>query len=99
MDTSRARCCTSAVAPASPSTGNTGVMMKAFRLLFVGLASFALGTAQAQGGFPNRPIKIVVANPPGGQTDVATRVIAQEMSSILKQPVIIVNKPGAYSNP
>jgi len=72
--------------------------MKAFRLLFVGLASFALGTAQAQGGFPNRPIKIVVANPPGGQTDVATRVIAQEMSSILKQPVIIVNKPGANSN-
>jgi tripartite-type tricarboxylate transporter receptor subunit TctC len=57
----------------------------------------AAGTAAAQ-GYPNKPIKIVVANPPGGQTDVATRIIAQEMSTILKQPVIIENKPGANSN-
>ena len=59
------------------------------------LAVTADATAQS---FPTRPIKIVVANPPGGQTDVATRVIAAEMANILKQPVIIENKPGANSN-
>jgi tripartite-type tricarboxylate transporter receptor subunit TctC len=71
--------------------------MKALRLLLAALAAFALNTAHAD-GFPSKPIKVVVANPPGGQTDVATRIIAQEMSTILKQPVIIENKPGANSN-
>lgn len=70
--------------------------MKTFRLLAAAVAALAIGAAQAQ--YPNKPIKIVVANPPGGQTDVATRIIAQEMSNILKQPVIIENKPGANSN-
>jgi tripartite-type tricarboxylate transporter receptor subunit TctC len=72
-------------------------MMKTFKLLAAAIAAFTVGLAHAQ-GYPNKPIKIVVANPPGGQTDVATRVIAQEMSAILKQPVIIENKPGANSN-
>jgi tripartite-type tricarboxylate transporter receptor subunit TctC len=70
--------------------------MKAFRVLLAVAATLAIGLAQAQ--FPNRPIKVVVANPPGGQTDVATRIIAAEMSNILKQPIIIENKPGANSN-
>jgi tripartite-type tricarboxylate transporter receptor subunit TctC len=68
--------------------------MKKFLAMLV--ATLAVGAAHAQ--FPNKPIKIVVANPPGGQTDVATRIIAAEMSNILKQPVIIENKPGANSN-
>jgi tripartite-type tricarboxylate transporter receptor subunit TctC len=59
---------------------------------------FAAGAVQAQSAYPNRSIKIVVANPPGGQTDVATRIIAQEMSQILKQPIVIENRPGANSN-
>ena len=71
--------------------------MKKFRVLAAAIATFGIAMAHAQ-GFPNKPIKIVVANPPGGQTDVATRIIAQEMSNILKQPVIIENKPGANSN-
>ena len=64
------------------------------RVLLAGL-TFAFAASAAAQGFPNKPIKIVVANPPGGQTDVATRIIAQEMSGILRQPVIIENKPGA----
>jgi tripartite-type tricarboxylate transporter receptor subunit TctC len=70
--------------------------MKALRVLLAAAAAFAIGAAGAQ--FPNKPIKIVVANPPGGQTDVATRIIAAEMQNILKQPIIIENKPGANSN-
>jgi tripartite-type tricarboxylate transporter receptor subunit TctC len=72
--------------------------MKTFRLLLAALATCTLAVAHAQSDYPNKPIKIVVANPPGGQTDVATRVIAQEMSVILKQPIIIENKPGANAN-
>jgi tripartite-type tricarboxylate transporter receptor subunit TctC len=70
--------------------------MKALRVLAAAAAALAFGIANAQ--FPTKPIKIVVANPPGGQTDVATRIIAAEMSTILKQPIIIENKPGANSN-
>lgn len=72
--------------------------MKILRILLAAGAALALAGAHAADPFPSRPIKIVVANPPGGQTDVATRVIAQEMSNILKQPVIIENKPGANAN-
>ena len=70
--------------------------MKALRVLLATAAALAVGLASAQ--YPNKPIKIVVANPPGGQTDVATRIIAAEMQNILKQPIIIENKPGANSN-
>jgi tripartite-type tricarboxylate transporter receptor subunit TctC len=68
--------------------------------LFVSIAALGLlaGGAAAQTAYPTKPIKIVVANPPGGQTDVVTRLIAQELSPKLGQPVIIENKPGANTN-
>jgi tripartite-type tricarboxylate transporter receptor subunit TctC len=45
--------------------------------------------------FPSRPIKIVSNTVAGGQLDVYARVIAQEMSKSLGQPVIVENKAGA----
>ena len=45
--------------------------------------------------YPNKPISIVIGVPPGGSTDMAARVLAQFMEKQLKQPVVIVNKPGA----
>ena len=53
-----------------------------------------LGAAQAQ-GFPARPIKLVIAFPAGGPTDITMRVLADNASKILGQPVIVENKPGA----
>jgi tripartite-type tricarboxylate transporter receptor subunit TctC len=50
--------------------------------------------AQAQ-DFPNRPIHIVVAFPPGGPTDFVGRVVAEKMKEVLGQSVVIDNKPGA----
>ncbi|MDB5929326.1 MAG: tripartite tricarboxylate transporter substrate binding protein [Polaromonas sp.] len=63
------------------------------------LALPALGTlgatfAQAQ-AFPVRPIKLIVAFPAGGPTDITMRALADNASKILGQPVIIDNKPGA----
>jgi tripartite-type tricarboxylate transporter receptor subunit TctC len=48
--------------------------------------------------WPNKPFRMVVAFPPGGPTDIVSRVIAQRLSEQLGQQVIIDNKPGAGGN-
>ena len=66
-------------------------------VMVVGAALLALGAAppaQAQ-DFPNRPVRIVVAFPPGGPTDFVGRLIADKMTGLLGQKVFIENKPGA----
>ncbi len=50
--------------------------------------------AQAQ-SFPTRAIKLVIAFPAGGPTDITMRVLADNASKVLGQPVIVENKPGA----
>jgi tripartite-type tricarboxylate transporter receptor subunit TctC len=54
----------------------------------------AVPLAQAD-DFPNRPIHVVIAFPPGGPTDFVGRVVAEKMKDTLGQTVIIDNKPGA----
>ena len=50
--------------------------------------------AQAQ-SFPNKPIKLIIAFPAGGPTDITMRALADNASKILGQTVIVENKPGA----
>lgn len=45
--------------------------------------------------FPNKPIKIIVPFAPGSATDIAARGLGQKLQEILKQPVIVDDKPGA----
>jgi tripartite-type tricarboxylate transporter receptor subunit TctC len=52
-------------------------------------------TVLAQATYPNRPIKLMVPWPPGQATDLAARVLGQELSKILGQPFIIDNRAGA----
>lgn len=63
----------------------------------LGLAS-ALTPVYAQDAYPDKPIKFIVAFPPGGSTDLVTRIVAQRMAELLKQPVVVENKPGAGGN-
>ena len=58
------------------------------------LTAVSLGTANAQ-TFPAKPVKLVIAFPAGGPTDISMRVLADNASKILGQPVIVENKPGA----
>ena len=70
------------------------VLLMPLSSLFV--SAQAQTQAQAQ-VFPNKPLKIVVGFPPGGGSDLMARIVAEKMSVILKQPVIVDNKPGAGS--
>jgi len=53
--------------------------------------------AAAQSAFPTRPIRVIVPYPPGGITDVTTRIVSQEIGKIFAQNVIVDNRPGANS--
>jgi tripartite-type tricarboxylate transporter receptor subunit TctC len=69
---------------------------------FVALVLTALylcGAALAQTPlFPTKPIRLVVAYPPGGSADVLSRAIAEGVSQRLGQRVLVENKPGANGN-
>jgi tripartite-type tricarboxylate transporter receptor subunit TctC len=64
-----------------------------------GLAAPALPRpALAQGGFPDRPVRLVVAFPPGGPTDVVARILAERMGRELGQAIVVENRGGANGN-
>jgi len=65
------------------------------RVLAVACALMAGAPAWAQSDFPNRPVRVVIGFAPGGTTDIVARLIAQQLSDIWGQQVIVDNKPGA----
>jgi tripartite-type tricarboxylate transporter receptor subunit TctC len=66
------------------------IFLFAFALV-AGLVSSALSAQE----FPTRPVTIIVPQPPGGGTDIISRVVGQQLSVQLGQPVIIENRAGA----
>lgn len=73
-------------------------MMKITPLRRLGLALVLLGAAcaaQAQAQWPQKPVRVVVAYPPSGTTDVAGRLLAERISRSLGQQVIVDNRAGA----
>lgn len=61
----------------------------------LGLTAICLS---AQAAYPDKPIKIIVAFPPGSSTDTVARLMAQQMSVSFGQTVVVENRPGASGN-
>lgn len=61
----------------------------------VAVAMLATGPVKAEDAYPSQPIKIVLPFQPGSSPDATIRFIGQQLTQILKQPVIIENRPGA----
>jgi tripartite-type tricarboxylate transporter receptor subunit TctC len=56
-------------------------------------------TAQAQAdNYPNKPITLVVPNPPGGLVDTSARLVGEPLARLTGQSVVVDNKPGASGN-
>jgi len=79
-----------------------GTLRKLSRRQSLRLTAFSLIAATAsarvsaeQSTYPSKPVKLVIPYPPGGGTDITGRAMAQKLSDILGQSVVIENKPGA----
>lgn len=72
--------------------------MKLTSLLCTSIIGLMLSSAQAQNTYPSKSINLVVPYGAGGSADSRSRQLAQKMSVILKQPIVIDNKPGAGGN-
>jgi tripartite-type tricarboxylate transporter receptor subunit TctC len=77
------------------------LLIRAVALTLIGCVN-ALCPATAQttnaAAWPDHAIRVVLPFPPGGPSDIAMRLAAEKMQGVLKQPIVIDNKPGAGGN-
>jgi tripartite-type tricarboxylate transporter receptor subunit TctC len=67
------------------------------RLRGIVAAALVAFAASAQAAFPDKPVRLLVGFAPGG-SDIGGRIVAQKLSEIWGQPVVVDNKPGAAGN-
>ena len=72
------------------------------RALLAGMAATGFGLAAARPAsaqtYPTRPVKMVVPLPPGSAPDVRHRLIAQALTQVWGQQVIVENRPGGVAS-
>lgn len=68
---------------------------KAALAAVAGLSLAGMATAQAADAWPGKPIRLIVPGLPGAASDVFARAIAERLGTVLKQQVIVDNRPGA----
>lgn len=64
---------------------------------FALLACAGAAAIAAEGGYPNKPIRLIIPYAPGGGVDAAGRLLAQQLGGFLEQQVIVENRPGGAS--
>ena len=68
----------------------------------VGLAAavliMAAAPAASQTAYPTKPVRLIAPFPPGGTSDVLSRILAQKLSDTLGRQVVVENRPGAGGN-
>ena len=69
--------------------------MKRTWLAVVAGVALALALAAHAQPYPNRPIRVIVPQPPGGGFDLVARVIAEPLARVMGNPVVVENRPGA----
>jgi len=62
------------------------------------LAALAISASALAQGYPAKPVRMIVAYPPGGGTDIVGRVVAQKLGESLGQSVVVENRGGASGN-
>jgi tripartite-type tricarboxylate transporter receptor subunit TctC len=68
-------------------------MKKFMAATAAGMLALAASAVQAQ-EWPTRPVRIMVGSAPGGGTDAMARAVADRLGPLLKQPVVVENRPG-----
>ena len=61
-------------------------------------ALLAAGHAPAQ-NYPSKTVRIIVPYPPGGTSDILSRLLSPKLNEVFGQPVVVDNRPGANGRP
>src|SRR3970040_866154 len=85
---------TSAIPDPRETQSRTTSMHKMISLL-AALAFAALSCSALAQPFPSKPVRIIVAFPPGGGVDIVARVMGPKLTEIWGQPIVVENRPGA----
>lgn len=73
-------------------------MLKTILAASSGLALALIAAAASAQSWPDRQIRMIIPFPPGGQQEVASRILVEKLSAELGQPIIIEARPGADGN-
>ena len=69
--------------------------MKTLAAILVGVFSMVLGVTAPAQNYPSKPIRIIVPYPPGGTSDILTRMIGQKLTEAWGQSILADSRPGA----
>src|SRR6266571_1422150 len=83
--------------PAGNAPRNRGGAMRLTQalVLLMGVTALSIGSIALGETYPARPVHLIVTYPPAGSSDLMARILAQKLSELWAQPVIVENKAGA----
>jgi tripartite-type tricarboxylate transporter receptor subunit TctC len=70
-------------------------MKRLAAIVMLALGAGSVAVPAAQSAYPQRPVRVVIPFPPGGTSDILTRIMGEKLTPALGQQVIVDNRPGA----